>query len=318
MERSDLRVVVSTRRRDEASGLLARTFPDLRLEPVDDDAPFLFRHTSFGDSRMRANELIISGAATATGWIPRSDVGVGVVLAGHYAADYGRGRIDPDRPFLQPSVPADIRMRDAHLQLVTFDTDALRAVAERYESAGARHLRLVRTRPVSDEAAEAWRWVGHQVSETMRDARTAANPIVTAELFDLGVRVLLACFGEPDDRLPESLSASPSSVRRAVAYLEEHASEVVSVPDVAAAARVSVRSLQTLFRRHLGVTPLEHLHGIRLEAARRDLLDADSRQGTRSVQDVAVRWGFGNSGRFARIYAARFGERPSDTLRRRA
>ncbi len=90
------------------------------------------------------------------------------------------------------------------------------------------------------------------------------------------------------------------------------------MPDVAAAARVSVRSLQTLFRRHLGVTPLEHLHAIRLEAARRELLSGEAPAGGRSVGDVAVRWGFANSGRFARVYAARFGERPSDTLRRQA
>jgi transcriptional regulator GlxA family with amidase domain len=89
----------------------------------------------------------------------------------------------------------------------------------------------------------------------------------------------------------------------------------VTEPDVAAAARISVRSLQSLFRRHLGVSPVEHLHAIRLESARRDLLAGTGEDAT--VRGVAERWGFGNSGRFARLYQARFGELPSDTLRAR-
>lgn len=311
------RLVLSTRRRDEAGAILARTFPDMRLEPAESDGPFMFRHTAFTDGRITSTELILTGAATATGSISRGEVGVGTVMAGRYSAEYGRHRIDPERPFLRPATHAVVQMQDAHVRLVTFDTEALRVVGERLEATGAGHLRLVHSRPVSDEAAAAWRWAGAQVHATMQDPRAAANPIVMGELFDMAARVLLTCFGEADaTEAPGELAASPGAVRRAVAYLEEHAAGVVTVPDVASAARVSVRSLQTLFRRHLGVTPLEHLHAIRLEAARRDLLSGETRAGGRSVGDVAVRWGFANSGRFARVYAARFGERPSETLRR--
>ena len=312
------RLALTTHRRDEAAALLAKTFPDMVLEPAEGEAPFVFRHTAYWDGRLRSSELMVSGASVLSGSIARSEMGVGLVLAGRYAAEYGRHRVDPERPFLRPPTPGVARMQDAHVRLVTLDSLALREVGERLEAAGAGHLRLTRSRPVSEEAAAAWRWVGAQVHGTLRDVRTATNPIVTGELFDLAARVMLRAFGEAEDRgSTGELAAAPGAVRRAVAFLEEHAGSVVSVPDVAVAARVSVRSLQALFRRHLGVTPLEHLHAIRLEAARRDLLALDTAQRGHSVREVAGAWGFGNSGRFARMYAARFGERPSETLRRR-
>ncbi len=170
------RSVLSTRRREEAGAILARTFPDIRLEPVESDGPFMFRHTAFTDGRITSTELILTGAVTATGSIARGEVGVGTVIAGRYSAEYGRHRVDPDRPFLRPATHAVVRMQDAHVRLVTFDTEALRVVGERLEATGAGHVRLVHSRPVSDEAAAAWRWAGAQVHTPMQDPRAAAAP----------------------------------------------------------------------------------------------------------------------------------------------
>ena len=59
---------------------------------------------------------------------------------------------------------------------------------------------------------------------------------------------------------------------------------------------------------------MAELRAIRLEGARDDLRRS-SASGD-SVTDVALRWGFGHLGRFARDYAEQFGELPSQTLRR--
>jgi len=37
----------------------------------------------------------------------------------------------------------------------------------------------------------------------------------------------------------------------------------------------------------------------------------------RTVADIALKWGFVSMGRFSHQYQAAFGERPSETLRRR-
>ena len=308
------RTVLSTHRRDEAADLVRRPFPDVELRVPDAPEPFLLRLSHIGDDRLTSSELMISGSASARGALAPGRVVVGQVVGGRFSAEYPRARVDPTRPFLGPDGSAVMRMADAHLRLVAFEDAAFRDAVERYDAAGVGRRRLTRTAPVSDEAAAAWRWTAGQLHDAIRDARAFDNPVIAAELFDLGVRMVLSCFAEPaGDDLAADVRGAPMAVRRAIVYLEEHAASTVTVPEVAAAARVSVRSLQAMFRRHLGVSPVEHLHAIRLESARRELQHAGG--GDSTVRRVAERWGFGNSGRFARLYAARFHERPSDTLR---
>jgi AraC-like DNA-binding protein len=311
---SGARAAVSTHDRGEAAALLRRTYPHIAFELGVSGAPFVFRHSAVGDGRLSSTELLLSGPARVSGMFRDGTVAVGEVLAGRLMTEPARPRIDPARPFLQPSGAARMRFDDLHLRSTSLDLEAFRGAAERYEQQGG-HRRLTSGEPRSASADAAWRWTAVHVQRSLRDPATLANPIVAAELFDLVVRTLLACFAEPAEGEGDpSVAASPHAVRRAVAYLEEHALDAVSVPDVAAAARVSVRSLQALFRRHLGVSPVEHLHAIRLEAARREL-QGGLASSEPTVRAVAERWGFANSGRFARLYQARFGERPSETLR---
>lgn len=307
------RVVVSTHDRGEATRLLQRSHPQLSVEVGASDAPFVFRQSAFGDARILSTELMLTGPARASGSFHTGAIAVGEVLAGGLSAEYPRVRIDTAQPFLQPVGSGRMRLDDLHLRITLLDTEAFRGAAERYGHDGA-HPRLTRSAPVSAAAGAAWRWTAAHIQRSVRDPQILDNPIIAGELFDLAVRSLLACFAEPSEE-PEGsgVATAPRAVRRAVAYLEEHALESVAIPDVADAARISVRSLQSLFRRHLGVSPIEHLHAIRLEAARRDLLRGADDDAT--VHAVAERWGFGNSGRFARLYQQRFGERPSETLR---
>jgi len=102
-----------------------------------------------------------------------------------------------------------------------------------------------------------------------------------------------------------------SAVERALDYLQSHAAANVTLADVAAAAGVGARALTRGFERQLGISPMRYLQQCRLERAHADLLD-----GHASVTEIAYRWGFGNLGDFAARYRERFGERPSETLRR--
>ena len=102
-------------------------------------------------------------------------------------------------------------------------------------------------------------------------------------------------------------------IGRARAFMLQSYPEMLRTADVAGAAGVSERVLQLTFKRKMGTTPREELARIRLDAARRRLEQADP--GT-SVTGTALDVGFLHFGRFSQRYAARFGERPSDTLRR--
>lgn len=117
----------------------------------------------------------------------------------------------------------------------------------------------------------------------------------------------------------DDLTARAAPVHRAVRdacdFVERNLADRITVDDIAEAAGVSVRTIQNLFAQQLGQTPTGYLRNERLERARSDLADAPGLSGV-TVTDVAMRWGFNHLGRFATMYRARFGETPSQTLRR--
>ena len=76
---------------------------------------------------------------------------------------------------------------------------------------------------------------------------------------------------------------------------------------------VSVRTLQQNFREFAGVTPSEWWRSYRLDRVHAALCVADSGLG---VTEAATAYGFYHLGRFAGQYRDRFGEPPSETLRR--
>jgi transcriptional regulator GlxA family with amidase domain len=108
-------------------------------------------------------------------------------------------------------------------------------------------------------------------------------------------------------------ASRPPALRRVVAFIHENADHDIGLADIAAAAQLTPRSVQYLFRRHLSVTPLEYLRRVRLDRAHRDLLAADPSVDT--VNAIAGRWGFAHAGRFSVAYREMFGTPPSATLR---
>jgi transcriptional regulator GlxA family with amidase domain len=111
----------------------------------------------------------------------------------------------------------------------------------------------------------------------------------------------------------ETTAAQPRTLRRAIAFIHENAHRDIGLSDIAAAISVTPRSVQYIFRRHLGTTPLEYLRRVRLDRAHRDLQAADPSVDT--VMAIAGRWRFGHAGRFSIAYRKAFGTPPSQTLR---
>ena len=105
----------------------------------------------------------------------------------------------------------------------------------------------------------------------------------------------------------------PRGVRRALDAMRADAGREWSLADLAAVSGLSSRSLQRQFRIFLGKTPLAKLRDIRFDGARHELLRGCP---SAKVMDVALRWGFPHLGRFSIDYRRRYGEAPSQTLRR--
>jgi transcriptional regulator GlxA family with amidase domain len=107
---------------------------------------------------------------------------------------------------------------------------------------------------------------------------------------------------------------APSALRRAVAFIDAHATEPVTLTQMAEAAGVTGRALQLAFLRHYDTTPTGYLRRVRLERAHRELRDADPSDGT-TVAAIARRWGWANPSHFTVAYREAFGQYPRHTLR---
>jgi AraC-like DNA-binding protein len=143
------------------------------------------------------------------------------------------------------------------------------------------------------------------------DPGLLTNPLVGGHLAAaLTTALVLAAAptAVPDDR-----AVRPRIVTRVLDALHADPGRVWTAGDMAQCAGVGVRRLQDGFRQHVGRSPRECLLEIRLERAHLDLLDAEPYD---TVTDIAQRWGFTHTGRFAAAYRTRFGTSPSAARRR--
>ncbi len=107
----------------------------------------------------------------------------------------------------------------------------------------------------------------------------------------------------------------PRAVRRAMHYLDAHYARPFSAVDVAQAAGVSLRALQDAMRKARGETLWQAAQNVRLEKLRGLLLAAEE---PTTVAGAAYACGLGHPGRAAAAYHSRYGETPSQTLKRAA
>ena len=105
----------------------------------------------------------------------------------------------------------------------------------------------------------------------------------------------------------------PALVRRATEYIEAHAAEAFTIPQLAKHLGVSTRTLQVSFARNVGVPPSAYVRDVRLARVHADLVAADPVD--TSVTERAAAWGFLHQGRFSEQYRRRYGQLPSQTLR---
>ena len=105
------------------------------------------------------------------------------------------------------------------------------------------------------------------------------------------------------------LPIASRDVRRAETYIRSNMSRNIRLKDVAAAAGVSVRTLQASFKRDRHVTPMQYLRNLRLDAVHQRLMAGSS------VANAAFDTGFSHQGRFAQYYRRRFGHSPSSARR---
>ncbi len=106
---------------------------------------------------------------------------------------------------------------------------------------------------------------------------------------------------------------TPRDLRRALDYMHANLTAPITVADIADASGIAGRTLFQYFRDFRGTTPMRYLREARFEKVRDALRKP---QAVERVAEIATKCGFSHLGRFASEYRGRFGESPSETLRR--
>jgi transcriptional regulator GlxA family with amidase domain len=177
-------------------------------------------------------------------------------------------------------------------------------------------IRFTGLEPVDAAAARLWKDTVSYVVRTVLREDTVATQLVIGQASRLLAAAMLSTFPNTATAAGGSLDRTddrPALLRRAMEYMDANASNDIGLADIAGAIHVTPRAVQYMFRRHLDTTPLQYLRRMRLHYAHLELSAADRMMDT--VTEIAARWGFAHTGRFAVIYRQAYGQSPHATLR---
>ncbi|MFT4265135.1 MAG: helix-turn-helix domain-containing protein [Nocardioides sp.] len=218
---------------------------------------------------------------------------------------------------IRPDLPYAGVVRSPRYRFAALDPALLSQLVAGEEDVPAEPVRMTGTRPVSRDAqARLQRCIAYLRDDVLHPWEGDISPLLVASATHLLAATVLQTY--PNTALVGPTAADrrdgrPTALARAVAFIETHPDQPLSLADIARAAYVTPRALQIAFRTHLRTTPMGYLRRVRLDHARRTLLDASP--GSVTVTAVAARWGFSPS-RFSQLYRAAYGEPPHRTLRR--
>lgn len=197
-----------------------------------------------------------------------------------------------------------------------------RALVDRY---CAQHFGHELSRPVEFElgmqidtdAMRSWRHlVELLMSEADRESGMLVSPIARPQFEQMVVGTLLFC--QPNN-YSEALrrpvrEIAPYYVKRAEDYIHANGEKPLRMAELVRHCGVSTSALCAGFQKFRGTSPMAYVKSVRLERARTLLLASGS--ACETVTAAAMRVGFSHLGHFTADYKRKFGETPSETLRK--
>lgn len=309
----------------EASRLIAKTLGPLHLTVEPDEAAG-FAATMHGVRLRNVSMLYLDVHVAATIAIPMLGpfYGVHMPMNGHAVVEH-RGRT-----FEANTIRSVVTSPGASLR-IEFGHDSPQLIIRVEERSMAAHLTRLLGRSLSrplvfdpefdmaTEAAMRWHAAVQLIhTEVFHEGSLVQRGRGIGDIEEFVMSSLLHL--QPSNYHNEFLTPAAPDERRAVVqnamnYIEDHLAERITMEALARAVHMSVRSIQHGFREELGMTPMTYVRERRLERVHEELTDAIPADGV-TVTQVAERWGFHHLGSFAVEYRKRWGEAPSETLRR--
>ncbi|OIH95023.1 hypothetical protein BIU97_02750 [Curtobacterium sp. MCBA15_009] len=297
---------ITTAEPSAAAEALSRTYTTHDLVVVAGSGPFVFTE------RVRGTALLSLGSTGCTGVLsgsvePGTTMMIVWLKSGSAAVD--DEPVPIGRPVLYRQEPQRFRWEDFQHDVLRIDRSVVEQVAAERGDWRPGPLRFRPHHVPEGPALAAWWLTVRSVAEHVLRGPSEVSAAREHELARFAAAGLLTAIPHWPVGQQEPALASTARFARAETFLLDHATESITVEDVAAAAGLSVRGLQAAFQRHHGITPTMYLRRIRLLLAREQLQAG----GDRSVAEIARATGFAHLGRFAGSYREEFGELPRQT-----
>jgi AraC-like DNA-binding protein len=217
----------------------------------------------------------------------------------------------------QPDLPHYARAENLSLTSVLLDPPLVAGVATGMPASQAPlPIRFTSFQPVDRASGRLWQQTVRYVKNCVLADDSQATPLVLGHASRLLAAVTLSTFpntATPDPTPHDRTDHQPTLLRRAIEFIDANAANDISLANVAEAVHVTPRAVQYMFRRNLDMTPLQYLRRLRLHHAHQELVAGDRMRQT--VTEIAARWGFMHTGRFAVLYRETYGQSPHTTLR---
>lgn len=265
---------------------------------------------------MMVDEVMIQGRVTLK--IPAADTIMVIQPRAGSLSVAGGPVATADFPILVAhGMPCVLHCNGARFDVVAVEASVLNRIAAGWQTSVGQQTQFVNWRPRSRAAVRAWHRALNYVVGILASADIVHQPLIAAGMADLLAGALLECYpSNLTEQDPASDLALSGTLREAVSFIHHHTAEDVGINDVAAAVHLTPRAVQYLFRRQLDTTPTEYMRGVRLSHTHQELVAAT--RATATVTEIAKRWGFAHTGRFAVLYRQTYGQSPHTTLRQQA
>lgn len=275
--------------------------------------PSAVSHRRCEAGALTVDEVTIQGRAALE--IPASDTVAVIQPRGGSMSVAGGPLATLDFPILLAhDMSCVLQCNEARFDVVSIAPGVLHKVAADWHAPLPQQIHFLDGRPRSRAAVRAWQQALDYVALTLAGPDGAHQPLIVAGLAPLLAGALLECYpSNVTERDPANEPTLPETLKDAVSFIHRHAAADVSINDVAGAVHLTPRAVQYLFRRQLGTTPTEYIRRVRLSRARQELIAGAP--ATTTVTEIAQRWGFAHTGRFAVLYRQTYGQSPHTTLR---
>ncbi|MEX5259652.1 helix-turn-helix transcriptional regulator [Kocuria sp. CPCC 205263] len=308
-----IRLRVATTDPEVANDRLRQTYAGAEIRTPRDDPAFAYRQDVDGDAELSLGRFHFRGRGRVNLVLEDTLTVVRRRTGAHrWEVD---GRRGTGLMVIQPHEDYRAELEFLEVDSLNLHLPALQDTARAVHGDLDLEVAFDHPRPASAARAKYWADTYEHVHEALTDPAIATVPLLRADLRRRMSVATLEAFclsGDPSTRRT-SVAARQTAHRKAVEFMHASLSLPITVEDVVRHVGLSTVELTEVFRSRTGMTPADHLRGLRLAAAHQDLVRGAPADGE-TVRAIALRWGFLHAGDFARRHRQAYGENPARTL----